>query len=45
LQNYVKAIKEKSAEELCYNYKDDWDEIMSAEIPGILKLVEELRNR
>ncbi|MDR0313665.1 MAG: thymidylate synthase [Treponema sp.] len=45
LQNYVKAIKEKSAEDLCYNYKDDWDEMMIAEIPGIQKLVEELRNR
>jgi thymidylate synthase len=43
LQNYVRAIKEKAAEDLCYNYKDDWDEMMIAEIPGIQKLVEELR--
>jgi thymidylate synthase len=45
LKNYVKAINEKAADDLCYNYKDDWDEMMNAEIPGIQKLVEELGNR
>ena len=43
LENYAKAIREKQSDELCYNYKDDWDEIMNSEIPGILKLVEELK--
>jgi len=43
LKNYVKAIGEKPSEDLVYNYKGDWDEIMDAEIPGINKLVEELR--
>ena len=43
LKNFVKAIGEKPGEELCYNYRGDWDEIMNAEIPGINKLVEELR--
>jgi thymidylate synthase len=43
LKNYVKAINEKPAEELCYDYKDGWDEIMKEEIPAINKLVEELR--
>jgi thymidylate synthase len=43
LKNYVKAIGGKSIEDLTYNYRGDWDEMMSAEIPGILKLVEELK--
>ena len=43
LKNYVKAIAGKPGEDLCYNYLGDWDEIMNAEIPGILKLVEELK--
>ena len=45
LKNYVKAIGEKQSGELTYNYQDDWDEIMQAEIPGILKLVEELKQQ
>ena len=45
LKNFVKAIGEKLPEDLTYNYRGDWDEIMEAEIPGIRKLVEELRNR
>ena len=44
LENYVKAIKEKQIDDLSYNYKSDWDEMMNAEIPGILKLVEELKH-
>ena len=43
LKNYVKAISEKSTEDLTYNYKDDWDEMMNAEIPGILKLADDLK--
>ena len=43
LNNFVKAIKEKPEEELCYNYADDWDELMKSEIPEILKLVEDLK--
>ena len=43
LRNYVKAIAEKPAAELCYDYRDGWDELMSEEIPGIMKLVEELK--
>ena len=45
LQNFVKAINEKQIEDLTYNYKDDWDEIMIAEIPNINKLVEDLKNQ
>jgi len=45
LQNFVKAIKERSYEDLCYNYRGDWDEIMKAEIPGIEKLVEDLKKQ
>ena len=45
LKNYVKAIGEKGSEDLTYNYRGDWDEIMQAEIPGILKLVEELKQQ
>ncbi|MCL2833231.1 MAG: thymidylate synthase [Treponema sp.] len=45
LQNFVKAIGEKPGNELVFNYKDDWDEIMKSEVPGILKLVEELRKQ
>jgi thymidylate synthase len=43
LSNYVKAIKEKPPEELTYNYSGDWDELMAAEIPNILKLVKDLQ--
>jgi thymidylate synthase len=44
LKNYVKAINEKPPEELTYNYRGGWDELMEAEIPAILKLVEDLKN-
>ena len=44
LKNFVKAIAEKQSEDLVYNYQGDWDEIMEAEIPNILKLVEDLRH-
>ena len=43
LRNYVKALSEKQAEELCFNYSGDWDEIMKAEIPNINKLVDDLK--
>ena len=43
LKNYVKAINEKQNDELCYHYQGDWDEMMKAEVPGILDLVEELK--
>ena len=45
LKNYVKAISEKHTEDLTYNYKDDWDEMMNAEIPNILELVENLKKQ
>jgi thymidylate synthase len=41
LEGYVKAIKEKSEEDLTYSYKDDWEEMMNEEIPKILKLAQE----
>ena len=44
LKNFVKAIKEKQPEDLTYNYKGDWDEMMEEEIPAIVKLVEELKS-
>jgi len=43
LKNYTKAITEKPAGDLCYNYRNDWDEMMKAEIPEINKLVGELK--
>jgi thymidylate synthase len=43
LTNFAKAIAEKQSEDICYNYLDDWDELMKGEIPGINKLVEELK--
>jgi len=43
LKNFVKAIEEKKLDDLSYHYSGDWDEIMDAEIPGIHKLVEELK--
>jgi len=43
LKNFAKAIVEKKTEDLCYDYIGDWDELMKGEVPGILKLVEELR--
>ena len=45
LENFVKAIKERPFDELTFNYKGDWDEIMAAEIPGINKLVEDLKKQ
>jgi thymidylate synthase len=44
LKNYVKAVTEKPASDLCYEYKGDWDEMMKSEIPAILNLVEDLKN-
>ena len=44
LANFAKAVKEKTLEDLTYNYQDEWDELMEAEIPCILKLVDELKN-
>lgn len=43
LANFVKAIADKHDEDLYYNYQGDWDELMKGEIPGINKLVEELK--
>jgi len=43
LEGFARAIAEKQEGELCYNYSGDWDELMREEIPGILKLVEELK--
>jgi len=43
LKNYVKALSGKQREELSYNYNGEWDDLMNSEIPGILKLVEELK--
>jgi hypothetical protein len=43
LTNFAKAIAEKQSVDICYNYLDDWDELMNGEIPGINKLVEELK--
>ena len=45
LQNFVKAIGEKQAEDLVFNYSGDWDEIMNAEIPNIASLVNDLKNQ
>ena len=45
LTNYVKAIREKSPENLVYNYKDEWDELMEAEIPAILRLVDDIKRK
>ena len=45
LKNFVRAIGEKQSGDLTYSYQGDWDELMEAEIPGIIKLVEELRHR
>ena len=44
LTNYVKAINEKKIEDLTYDYRGEWDELMEAEIPGILKLAENLKS-
>jgi len=46
MTNYVKAINQKTEEkkidDLAYDYKDEWDELMQAEIPNVLKLVGDL---
>jgi thymidylate synthase len=43
LEGCVRAINEKSIEDLTYSYKDEWEEIMNEEIPNILKLVEGIK--
>ena len=43
LENFAKAIAEKREEDLCYDYLGNWDELMKEEIPGINKLVNELK--
>jgi thymidylate synthase len=43
LTKYVKAVTEKEIEDLTYNYRDEWDEFMEAEVPNIMKLVENLK--
>ena len=43
LKSYVKAINEKPAQDLTYDYRGEWDELMEAEVPNILKLVEKLK--
>ena len=45
LSNFVRAINEKDPPDLTYNYKDDWDEMMDAEIPKILELAENLKKQ
>jgi len=45
LKNFVKAIAEKQSEELTYNYRGDWDELMESEIPSILKLAGDLKRK
>jgi thymidylate synthase len=45
LDNYIKSINTKSREEISYNYKGDWEELMKEEIPGILKFAEDLRDK
>jgi thymidylate synthase len=45
LDNYIKSIAAKSYEEITYNYKDDWENLMKEEIPGILKFAEDLRDK
>jgi len=44
LRNYVKAINERTLDDLTYEYHDYWDELMEAEIPNVLKLVDNLKN-
>jgi len=44
LKNFTGAIAGKTSGDLCYNYRGDWDELMQAEIPDILKLVEDLKH-
>ena len=44
LKNFANALASKKSEELCYNYKGDWDELMETEIPGIRQLVEDLKH-
>jgi len=43
IKGYIKGIKERSAEELTYNYEDFFKELMEEEIPSIMKMVEDQR--
>jgi len=43
LDNYTASIARNPLPELTYNYKGEWEELMSDEIPNIMKLVENLK--
>lgn len=43
LDNYVKAIHGRQADDLTYSYKSDWQALMQSEIPSIMEMVEQLK--
>ena len=45
LKGYIKKIYTEPIEDLTYDYEGEWAEYMEAEREGILKSVEELKNR
>ena len=46
LDGYVKRIQNaEDSEDICFEYEDDWKELMEMYQPEIAKTVEELRNR
>lgn len=45
LDSYAEKIATKRLEDLSYNYKGEWDELMAEARPEIAKMVEELKGR
>ena len=45
LAHYVNSINENNIDNLSYHYSGEWDELMNDEIPGILRLVDDLKNQ
>lgn len=45
LKGYLKRIWEDDDDSLCYEYDGDWKDLMAAERSGIMKAVEDLKNR
>lgn len=46
LKGYVERIRNcKDIDDICYEYEDDWKEVMEDYQPEIAKMVEELKNR
>ena len=45
LIGYIKQIKSNNLEDITYNYKEDWEDLMLECVPEIEALVNQLKER